>query len=514
MNQRFDMDKIPDNYSPMLLNISNDKPGTWTKRKGTALLGTSSTGGSTKVQGLVTYYRPDGTIQIRAIRNRNLDNYDTASQTWTTLSANEFAADVKVISVNYKGRLYHISTSDNLCYEDGSGATTDVGTAGQQIKGECLAVAQDTLYVGAVNYVGAASQNYLDRVYYSRFDAATALPTDELFNTGQTLTTSTRFFTLNEKCTALFRFGTAGGILHAFTANKCWSFDVNEERLRGVFDIGCANQRSITQCNGLLVWMDNEGRIWAWAGGDLPMQVSYEIEDDENGEALINSLTTTSIGEVCAGSIGNKFYFSAGDVSYRSETVTNAIIKGLFSQSSQATLLGVESRPEKPIIFSESVISSRKVLLYGDKASNNVFQMQSGINDGSTAITSVAKTKFFDFGKPFSTKQGSKLYIKYKPQSTVETYLTVRFAVEGNYSYTDLSVPTGTNPVTQYGVIDMYDAEAATKTDQVKVLLLPQDVKGRTISIEVSNDQVDRDFEVSGFGFDFDSIDLDIRPNI
>ena len=42
--QRQDPDKIPDSYSPLHVNVSTDKPGTWITRKGTDLLATTQVG--------------------------------------------------------------------------------------------------------------------------------------------------------------------------------------------------------------------------------------------------------------------------------------------------------------------------------------------------------------------------------------------------------------------------------------------------------------------------------------
>lgn len=508
MNNRQDMDKIPDNASPLLKNISLDRPGIWGKRKGSSLLGTTSAGSG--VQGLITYNKNDGTNVLRSVRGGNLDVYTAG--TWSTIDASQFSTG-RVFSVNYKGAVYHASESVFLCYETG-GACTDVGTGNDRIKGRCIASAQNTLFIGHIYATGAGTVAYEDRVYYSLFDSSNNVPGHQFWNDAEgSLAASTRWFTLNEPVRGLFSYS-ATGLVYAFTDNKCYSFNMigasNQTGIKGEFDIGLAHQRAITECNGWMVWMSPDKRIWAWGGAGLPKPISWDLEDDDGGASVINSIATTDQGTINAGSMGNVFYFSVGDVVLYNETVTNAVIKGLATTDFSYILWSLESYPYRPVIFSKGRDTYKSVMYVGMDDINDVYQFNVGTNDGSTAVQAFARTKFHDFGLPADTKELVTLYIKYRPQSTTNNYLRVRFAKDGELNYVTITDPD--NSVINHGIINMYASDSSTRLSRVDKIQMRKGYQFRTISIEIGNLQSSEDFEVSAIGFEFaGSTKLQIR---
>lgn len=144
MNCRQPADKIRQSDSPLLLNISLTQPGAWKKRRGSKLIGASEAGSG--IQGAATYIKSDNTEEIRIIRDGDIEVFDGSS--FSVTAAGAFATGSKVISANFKNRVYHISdgATDYLKYETG-GSTTDVGSGADRISGQTLAVAQNTLFV-------------------------------------------------------------------------------------------------------------------------------------------------------------------------------------------------------------------------------------------------------------------------------------------------------------------------------------------------------------------------------
>jgi hypothetical protein len=516
INQRQNWDAIPLNTSPLLQNISLDKIGSWSKRKGSDLLATTQAG--TGVFGLHEYNPYNAPSKVRAIRSTDLDTYDFDTDTYTAIDPTNFTANTKIFSVDFLNKAYHISEADYLQYENGT-TTTVVGTGGNEIKGRALAVAQNTLFVGNVTHIGGVGAvDQQDRVYYSFFNNETQTPDDQLYDneTGSnSMSTSTRWFTVLAPLRGLFPYGLSNSI-HAFTGSKCYSFDVamenNSTGPKWVFDIGLSNQRGITTCNGWMVWMDATGRFWGWNGSSAPNSLSFALEDDSKGEAIVSAIDKENIGDVCAGSLGNKFYFSIGNINYFGETINNALLVGFMMPDMSNVLWSLYSLPVRPTIFINATHDGERVLLFGTDDADDIYQLEVGTNDvGSTttAVTGKAKTAFTDCNNPLYTKNGTEIWIKFRPQPVNNTYLKISYAVDGNFQYTSISDSDGGGE-TDGGVIDMYDAQYATKTDNIVRVKIPGGVRFRTISIQIENSQVSESFEVTGIGVMYTLQPLDI----
>lgn len=490
MNQRVDPDQIEDTQSPLLKDISLDKPGVWAKRKGFNLLASAQAGSG--VQGLIEYTPADGNAITHAIRSQALESYSPDS--YVTIAAGQFASASEVASVNFLGRVYHVSPSDYLQYEDGSTCTV-VGTADDRIQARCLAVSQQSLFVGGVT-------GHEDRVYFSMFDLENNTPTHQTWAVNETsLAESTRWFTLFRPVTALYSYGTTRKV-YAFTEYEMYEFDLlqaeNGTAVQKVADVGCCGPRAITQCNGWLIWMDATGRLRIWGGSGPVMPLSWALEDDSGGDALINNIDKTDLSVVAAGSIGSKFWFSVGDVTVFNETIENCNIVGVITQDLSTVLWSLYSYPERFGIFANSTFNGSKVLLAGSSESDNIYQLETGTNDEATAIDAFAITKFLAYGAPFKTRSGDYLIIKYRPQSTEGTYLYVQYAIDGSTTYQDISNPDAGSPVTTHGVVDMYSSDYATRRDAVCRVELPANVRFRTLSLKLGNAQTGESFAISG----------------
>lgn len=504
MIQRQNTDKIPLNASPLLKNISLDKPGSWIKRKGSDLLASTQAGAG--VYGLIEYVPYASTPKLRAIRTRDLDTYDTGTDLYTEIDNDQFTAATKVQSNNFLNRVYHVSTADYLCYESG-GTCTDVGAGGNEIRGNSIAVAQNTLFVGGVTYIGttgAVSQQ--DRVYYSFFNNSGNTPSHQLYDneTGSnTMATSTRWFTVLSPVKALFSFGNTN-LVYVFTSNECYSFDMGLENNavgpKKVFDIGIASADAVCQINGWMIWMSPDCRLWAYNGYSTPQPISWDLEDEANAQSVISTIDKTKIDEIALGALGNIFTVSIGDVSYHGTSVSNAVLVGLMTQNLSNILWSLWSFPVKPYKFTVATFSGTKSLVFGALGVDDVYRLNTGTNDGSTAVSSFARTRFIDHGTPLNTHEASQVLIKFRPQSADSTYLRVGYAIDGNEVYTYITDPDGGTSITEYGKIDMYESDYSTNQDKLMMVNMPGSVKYRSISIEVANVQAGESFEVSGIG--------------
>lgn len=519
-DQRQAMDDIADNYSPLLINISNDMPGRWGKRKGSVLLGDQLVGGQ-HVQGLITYEGIDGTTQLRKIAGGSLWTLDTSTDTWNETITNFCDPDEEISSVNFKNRTYHIGINTYLKYVSSLGTSaTEVGTGSNRIKGNLVATAQNTLFV-------AGKVGTENRIYYSKFNLPDATtepnqPTDQLWEDQEktsgglvpgTLSNSSRYFIVNGSPTAMLEYEAINNVV-VFTNKRCYSFDLsysdNALGPKTRFKVGCCGSKAITVCNDWLVWMDSKGRIQAWGGAAKPTPISWEIEDDEYGESFINNINKQELFKVAAGSIGNKFYFSVGDVSYRGTTYNNVLLKGFVTADFQLIIWGFDTTPYRITHFENFTIDGEEMLCAGCE-DGNVYWYGVGNDDDGIPIHAQAYTKFYDFRTNDKTKLPSKLLVKYRPQPTPNTYLTIKYAIDGDFNYIPLSTPDDPNPVVKHGVIDMNKRYSATKLDDIDQVNMPTEAKFRSLSILFENSQLGEDFEISQFGFSLGATDLDRR---
>lgn len=491
MNQRQDFTKIPVNASPFILNATLSKPGSVLKRGGLDLYSTTQAG--IGIQGGIDYETISDTHSLRIIRNGSIEVYNDTTDTFSVTALNVFNTSSKVESALFNNKAYHISLNDNLCYETG-GSVTVVGAGGDEIKGGTIAVAQQALFVGQI-------LGHEDRVYYSLYDSANNIPSHQFWNDSEgNLASSTRFYSLLRKNTCLYSFGLTG-LCYAFTTEECFELDLERSSnvfgIRKIFDIGCANQRSITTCNGAMIWMDTRGRIWKWAGVGAPFPVSWDIEDDTIKKALINCIDKTNINNVCAGSLNNEFRFSIGNINNFNKNLTNVCIKGLLTQGIDRALWSIDTYPYKPTAFIKYKQDSENKLLMAVNGVNNIYEMDTNTySDDGVAIDFFYATNFMDFDFPIHTKSGEELFVEFSPQPTETNYLNISYAINGRLEYTDMSSPDATIPVISHGVINMYSSDYLNSTNEIKKIRFPNEVRFRLLSLGFGNNQLNEGCEI------------------
>ena len=519
---RMDADKIPDNKSPFLLNVELGKETNISKRNGSQLIGTNQESASF-VQGGIDFVRYDGTRDLRVVVNGNIKKYNPATSGWSNVATSVFNTSSKVQMVLFNNKVYYISPNDNMVSEDSMGNITTIGSGGNEIKGQNLTVAENALFISNINSIANSTVTQGDRCYFSF--TSTNTPSDQLWTntTGQnTLATSTRFFTALSPIVASFSLGVSG-ISYHFTDSATYAFDLrflnNLIGPQKVADFGICGPRAVTMCNGFLLWMDSNARIWAYGGVGLPVPLSYYIEDDFYGNSLISKIDKTQLSNVCAGSFNNTFYFSIGNVTYFNETVNGCIIKGLlpphFGMMLDPSVVkwSIDNYPEQPAFFINAKINKIPMVLFGSNSTQNLYQMNLGGSyaDNNQAINMKIKTKFYSFGDFFISNKSSDIFIKYKPQTTPNTYLKTKFSTDMNLNYTTISDPLANQTATN-GVINMYDANSTTTTDAVQTLTMPSMQRFRTLSLEFSNNVINQGTEISSIATRFTQQELDILP--
>jgi len=516
MDRRLDSDKIPDGFSPLCVNVDLDRLSTVRKRKGTALLGVGGAKDQT-VQSIIEYVNTSGNTEIHSVRNGSLYKYDTSTKTWGLLVSNIFGSKTltdrklyQVQSVQYKNRIYHVSGGDYLQYNSGDSTSTFVGSSDEnKIKGYCLAVAQRTLFIGNVIVNGVS---YPNRVYYSLFNTKTIQEGDQFWNDEETgLLASTRYFDLQGgNIQAMVNFGNRNGV-YIFTDTKCYTFDVTQVEsnpfgaLVEVFAFGCAGNRAIRVIDGVMYWMDKQGKIWAWTGNTYkPEEISYGIDDEGLGDSVVSAIdkSADNLSKVCVFGFGRKVYFSIGNLNLDNEVMANACVKITMSQSGQRSLISIDTFPDRILCATIVSLNNNKLLAVGN--SSNTLLLGSGYNDIDVnnveiAVPAFYRTRYYDFGDPFSNKSIRSVLIKYRPQSIIDSYLTVKVAVNGSTEYQAISDKT--NSITTNGFIDMHDENSNFLKQKLGKINLPISTQANLISFEFGTYDKNVSFEISSFGF-------------
>jgi hypothetical protein len=518
MDRRLDPDKLGDGYSPLAVNVDLDRLGSVRKRKGTSLLGETGIPDS-QVQSLVQYVNSTGATEYHMIRNGALYKYNEQLNTWDNLIGGQFSSLSQVQSVTFKNRVYHVSAKETLKWNVGDNVMNEVGTGTNAIMASCLAVGQRTLFIGNVT---VNNVRYPDRVYYSLFDTENIQEGDQFWNDEETgLADSTRYFRVEGGVVqAIVPFASSNSV-YIFSDSKCYYFNINEVEtnpfgaLVEVFPIGCAGPRAATVVDGVMYFMDKQGKIWAWSGStSRPEELSYSIDDGSLGDSVISQINTSqeNISKVCAFNFGKKIYFSVGDLALDKQVLANACIKFSASQNGLRANFSIDTFPDRILNACIFNLSSGLALVAGNSA--NVLIMNNGLNDIDQNNTEVAvnmyyRTKEYHFGFPFQSKQIQGMLVKFKPQSAPGTYMEVSMATNGQTEYTPITSPN--TVIKTHGSIDMYSLAYETQRQRTAKIKLPVQDKALTYSFEFANRQLNQTMELQAFGFDSYTVN---NPNI
>jgi hypothetical protein len=511
MNRRRDPDKAGQGDCSLAVNVDLSRLGTVRKRKGSILYGQK---GNTddQVQDLIEYKNV-----LYMVRNGSVYAYNTITSLWEVKNSGIFPSKKQVSSVIYKDRIYYTSPDENLGYITGSGAYTTVGTGVNQIKGRCLGTAQSTLYIGNVT---VDNVHYPNRVYFSLYDVDNNTEGDQFWGEDETgLANSTNKIDLPSEVRNITSFPNQN-LIFIFTDKQCWAFDIvqaglnSQGALISVFNIGCCGHRASTVIDGVLYWMDSQGKIWAWTGNSArPEELSYSIDDDNLSESVISQIDRSrdNLSKVHAFGLGRNLYFSVGDIILDGVVMPKACIKFTLSQDGLRSYPSIDTHPDRILCSTITTIDNNRVLVLGD--SINVKILNIGLNEVNTngqpiAISSLYRTKTYDFGMPLNQKTLNEIIIRYRPQQIENCYLDVKLSVNNSIAFQAISKVT--DNIAGRGIINMYDPNSNLRHVLKKVSIPPQ-FKGYTHAIEFSNEELNQSYEVSLFGFENVTID---NPNV
>lgn len=482
MDQATDFQLVENNASELLKNVVMDRPGTWSRRKGTALIGNVTSGGD-DIWGLFTYNKSDGTHTFMRVNNRDLQVFN-GTDTWTSTDTDEWTASKKVNGANYLDRLY-LGCEDGttpLAWVVATGTLTDITPT---IGGHCLAVNKSILAVGGNAIkpnVIFYSDPYTDTFYSATGTCAanadsgganTVTTTTEIFepdmiggviyNTtegvmnlitawtdGDTITTDAatatwdndtvyimqNIFTQDGEVTGIVGFNDT---FISFDEDNMYIWDPTSQWSQKLPGFGCVNERSIAVMDGVLIWADREG-VYLYNGTDRPMDISGRIKDPVYGYGLWDLINDSNWGTIAAGGFDGKYYLSVGTLSTLSGAPASALANAELVFDLASGTWAVNSRDSIPTVYATFINSSgSKDLYYGEQAASAVYKMNTGTTDatdagGTAAITFEARTPHFVFSDPTVKWRIKECYVRYTGSGTVTATISKDHGSYGTFA--------------------------------------------------------------------------------
>jgi len=506
MNQTTDSRLLENNESPLLKNISLDKLGNWSHRKGTDLLG-NVTAGSNRVWGLGAYNKSDGTHTFFRVCNRDLEKLTEGTATWASVDDDEWTADKKVNMVNFLDRLY-LGCEDGttpLAYTTGTTITDVTPTIG----GYIMAVNKDILAVGGGNIkpnIIWCTQPFTDTFY----DATGTCAANADVAGANTVTTTASIFEAYHEGAA-YLYNSTDGVIRLITgftsgtvvttdgSTSAWNNDtvyvlidyfVQDGACKGIvsfqerfisFDednmyqwdpastwsqkmpgFGCVNERTIKEVGGNLIWVDREA-IYLYNGSGRPIDISKKIKDPVDGYGLFDLISSSNWDQLAAGAYDGKYYLSVGDLSTVSGAPASAITNAEFVFDINKGSWILNSRDDEPVVYAPFINSTgAKNLYYGEKSAMAVYKMNTGTTDDdsagtASAISVEARTPEYSFDDPTIEYRVSAFYVKYKSGGDV----TVTYSKNGG-SYSALDTLSSSSTVTVEKILPRVECQGFT----------------------------------------------------
>lgn len=429
MNQKVKGTQIKYNESKLLYNISFDKVGVWRSSKGRQLKATtlSGTGG---IDGLMVY-KPKGAVDLLiAVAGGNTYRYDGV-ETLESVDTSTFTTAYDVMGVNFLNRLYMFSSNqlNSTHYLEGTTVTDFT------IKAKYGIVAQDSLWAGNIN-------GYEDRFYVSRFDEANNIPTHNLYETGQDITTSTRYFLLDGAITGGVAFKDSA---LGFTKDSVWSMDVRsigtQRGASKLFDVGTTSNKSIavdSKFNSLF-FVDGSNGVNMWGGAGDPINISDMLIDKTSGVGVIDLIERSNLKKLAGHCWDGKYYLSLYDLTDTSlEYYQDACLVYDIAGNKWALR---QVPANNWVTFDED---GEKALYFGASDTRSIYRYETGdVNEDSEGvesdITSIIRTKDFcnEFGNPGVLKTIGDIVVLYSGTGEIE----INYSKDGSNQYNELKTP-------------------------------------------------------------------------
>lgn len=392
---------IKDNEFPYGVNVLLDDNGSVTKRNGSSRYGGEVLSGKAPKNGV--QYRTTTVNEL--IVGVGTKWKKSTGSSFTDIPGLTFTDDLDWDFVVTLGRLYGCNGTDKLAYYDGSTITeqTTNGNVGDQV-----VAFNARLYM--------TNSSYPDRIYYSNpysYDAATAAFSVSNFGTFNTDLTSTPkknagYIMLDPgsgvRITKLKVYSSVGtgDCLYVWTNRQLWKITPVAEPLDDgsiahsisviVDGKGTPAPKSVVQMGNDLKFFDYDN---IYSLGEQPQYQNIRVSTLSGRiKSEIDEVTIAGKSQVAMGFFKDKLWFSYRKGTYNDRICIYDVRLNAWGAPFQGLNIGWF------LDFEETDGTHRWLGGSSDSADSYVYELDTGTNDNSTAVSAEFETKSFDCGKP------------------------------------------------------------------------------------------------------------------
>jgi hypothetical protein len=441
----------------------------------------------------------DGNHEIIKIAGGTL--YKGGATAWATVSTGVATANERQSAVNYLDRVYIAGASTNLWYYDGTTVFNGTGATGlyadngnANVRGKYLTTIGSTLYLGNVSTVHKTSD-----VVYTMPDSHVFYDKNE--DGFDTYATTSHIIPVIGNITGIKGFR---GMLLIFTESDVWQWNpatLGEAKI--LAHTGCVAHDTIQEIDGILYWAGKDG-VYRFDGDKMPSIISLPITNWVTNSVwrLING---TNWANMSAGVLDGRYYLWLGTLTAAlpgdGSALTNVVV---VFDTYRGTWSFYDTHPVRQWATITNS-SGNKQLLFGSNADGQTYVRDYSYKHNTTAITSIIRTKYFDFDNPEAEKVLDNLYVSYRPEAQTAKYLSVAVAINGSNSYTTYLNNASSTRLPLTG--------AATLEYQFERVSL-KGLRARTASYEFKNADSAVDITLLGFSQEFDYIGTNLNYTV
>jgi len=386
---------VPENGLYLMDNCEvSYKLGAITKRCGYKNIG-SALQTDKSITGLFNFRQTAATRKMLATVDDSTS--DDTQLFYSTGGAWTEIADAETAWANKAGINVEMESFIGYCFFVGYGATDGFLPVGS-LTNTTFSTSTNVTNMPQAKYI----KRYHDRLYVANcYESATAYPFRVYFSSVPTAgsitwTVASDFLDVDysEEITGL---GSNWDRLMIFTEYSAYMYD--QQFFKKVWDVGCANHRTIKNSGAYMIWADMDG-VWISTSG-RPENVSGRVKD-----FIHFSDMTSAFAEV----VDEEYHLYIGSVTVNGVTYSNCdLILNLPTMSWRVAEYG-----DTPTIFAKYYASGQDHLWFGD-SSGDVHELgkytDSTIltSDDGAPIHSWFQTSGFSLGAPSAVKRFNKI---------------------------------------------------------------------------------------------------------
>jgi len=368
--------------------VFHDKLGRMVVRNGSTQLGSQITDGMSCL-GLYTHVTTGGTKVPLAVFNATGDATSVVSKytssTWSNAKTG-LTASAKMRFATFLDTTVGVNGTDVISSTDGASWVTTGGNLdiGNMPVGKYVIEFQDRIYTAGVS-------SNPDRLYFS------AVPV------GGTIswTSGNGYIDIEpeEGAGSITGLAKVPDYVLIFKERSVKRWDYSSTFPESLVDIGCPSQEGIVMTKQSVFYFNRRG-IYETTGG-YPRKVSSRIQD------IIDAIPSTYYASVSGWGDGESVFFSIGDITLEGQTYSNVVVE--YRIDTQVWTM--HTYPTEIKVWSCMIDSYGDYIVIAGDDDGNVWQMFTGLTDGSTSIPWEVIWKEIEFGSRGKEKTISRTII-------------------------------------------------------------------------------------------------------